>query len=174
MRVALDTNILAYAEGIGDKTRCKAARVLIERLPVESVILPAQALGELHRVLTAKAKRKAAPVRAAILDWADSFAVADSTWTAFQSALDLACDHQLQIWDALILSVSAENRCRLLLSEDMQDGFTWRGVTVLNPFTSPDQPLLASAGMITAPAEGKQRNLKDFKTASAVARKKPK
>ena len=174
MRVALDTNILAYAEGLGDKARCKIARELVERLPVESVLLPAQTLGELYRVLTSKAKRKASPVRNAILGWADSFEVADSTWTAFQSALDLAADHQLQIWDALILAVAAENRCRMLLSEDMQDGFTWRGVTVLNPFTSPDQPLLASAGMITAPAKGKQRNLQNFKTASAVARKKPK
>ncbi len=24
--------------------------------------------------------------------------------------------------------------CTLLLTEDMQDGFTWRGVTVRNPF----------------------------------------
>ena len=145
MRIALDTNILAYAEGAGDKARCKAARTLIERLPVEAILLPAQTLGELYRVLTGKTKRKAAPARKAILSWADSFEVADSTWTAFQSALDLAADHQLQIWDALILSVAAENHCRLLLSEDFQDGFTWRGVTVLDPFAAPDNPLLASA-----------------------------
>ena len=144
MRVALDTNILAYAEGLGDKARCKTARTLIERLPIESVLLPAQTLGELYRVLTAKAKRKASPARTAILDWTDTFPVADSTWTAFQSALDLAADHQLQIWDALILSVAAENHCRLLLSEDLQDGFTWRGLTVLNPFAEPENPMLAS------------------------------
>lgn len=156
MRIALDTNILAYAEGLGDKARCKMARTLIERLPVESVLLPAQTLGELYRVLTSKAKRKASPARTAILGWADSFAVADSTWASFQSALDLACDHQMQIWDALILSVSAENRCRLLLSEDLHDGFTWRGITVLNPFTSPEHPLLASAGVVAVPSRSKR------------------
>ena len=144
MRIALDTNILAYAEGAGDKARCKAARTLIAWLPVESILLPAQTLGELYRVLTGKTKRKAAPARKAILSWADSFEVADSTWTAFQSALDLSVDHQLQIWDALILSVAAENHCRLLLSEDLQDGFTWRGVTVLDPFAASENPLLAS------------------------------
>ena len=144
MRIALDTNVMAYAEGLGDKARCKTARTLIERLPVESVLLPAQTLGELYRVLTAKAKRKASTARTAILDWADTFPVADSTWTAFQAALDLAADHQLQIWDALILSVAAENHCRLLLSEDLQDGFTWRGLTVLNPFSEPENPMLAN------------------------------
>ena len=33
---------------------------------------------------------------------------------------------------------------RLLLSEDLQDGFTWRGVTVANPFAAQQHPLWAS------------------------------
>lgn len=155
MRIALDTNILAYAEGLGDKARCKAARTLVGQLPVETVVLPAQTLGELYRVLTAKANRKAAVARSAILGWSDSFEVADSSWTAFQAALDLSVDHQMQIWDALILSVAAENRCRLLLSEDFHEGFTWRGVTVLNPFASPLHPLLGS--LETEASPGKSR-----------------
>jgi len=144
VRIALDTNILAYAEGVGDKPRHRKALALMEQLPAELVLLPVQTLGELYRVLTAKAHREPTAARAAVLSWADSFEVADSTWTAFQSAFDLSADHGVQIWDALILSVAAENRCRLLLSEDLQDGFTWRGLTVVNPFRSPRSPLLAS------------------------------
>ena len=120
------------------------ARKLIGQLPVDRVLLPAQTLGELYRVLTGKAKRDAVATRDAVLGWADSFGVADSTWTAFQAALDLAVDHDLQMWDALILSVAAEHRCRMLLSEDLHNGFTWRGVTVLNPFAAPRSPLLAN------------------------------
>lgn len=142
MRVALDTNVLAYAEGVGDATRVAAAVALVERLPIEQILLPAQTLGELYRVLTGKAGRPPRAARAALLGWADSFDVADSTWTAFEAALDLCVDHQLQVWDALILSVAAENRCRLLLSEDLQDGFTLRGVTVVNPFGAHRHPLL--------------------------------
>jgi predicted nucleic acid-binding protein len=144
MRVALDTNVLAYAEGVGDEIRCTAAVTLIEQLPAELVLLPAQTLGELYRVLTGKAKREAGGVREAVLAWADSFEVADSSWVAFQSALDLAADHGLQIWDALILSVAADNRCRLLLSEDLQNGFPGRGVTVVNPFVALRSPLLSN------------------------------
>ncbi len=147
MRVALDTNILAYAEGLGDEARCSAAMQLVEQLPVASVVLPAQTLGELTRVLTGKARRSRTAAREAVLGWADSFAVADSSWTAFQAALDLVVDHQLPMWDALILAVAAENRCRLLLSEDFQDGFTWRGVTVVDPFAERRSPLLT--GLLT-------------------------
>ena len=142
MRVALDTNILAYAEGVGDSRRCARAIRLIEQLPADLVLLPAQTLGELFRVLAGKAKREPGLVREAIMAWADSFEVADSSWSAFQAAIDLATDHKLQMWDALIMAVAAENRCRLLLSEDLQSGFIWRGVTVVNPFAEPSSPQL--------------------------------
>lgn len=143
MKVALDTNILAYAEGVGDQQRCSTAIQLVGQLSSNEVVLPAQTLGELTRVLTGKAKRTAAQAREAVLSWADSFEVADSTWFAFQSALDLTVDHQLPIWDALVLAVAAENRCRLLLSEDFHNGFTWCGVTVVNPFVESRTPLLS-------------------------------
>lgn len=142
MRAALDTNILAYAEGLGDEQRCRMALQLVERLSTRDVVLPAQTLGELFRVLTGKAQRSAPQARQAVLGWADGFEVADSSWFAFQAALDLTVDHQLPMWDALILAVAAENHCRLLLSEDFQHGFTWRGVTVVNPFVEPRPPLL--------------------------------
>ena len=144
MRIALDTNLMAYAEGAGDTRRCKAARDLVARLPGHLVVLPAQTLGELHRVLVGKAGRAPALARTAILNWADAFDVADSTADALRAALDLATDHHMQIWDALILSVAADQKCRLLLSEDFQHEFTWRGVTVLNPFLSPQHALLAA------------------------------
>jgi predicted nucleic acid-binding protein len=142
MWAALDTNVLAYAEGVGDPDRCDKARSLVAQMPLEQVLLPAQTLGELYRVLTGKAGFDANHARAALLSWADTFETADSTWSAFQGAVDIAADHRLQIWDALILSVAAENGCRLLLSEDLQDGFTWHGVTVVNPFAASPSPLL--------------------------------
>ena len=146
MRVALDTNVLAYAEGLGDDVRCQLARDLIAKLNPINSLVPVQVLGELSRVLTTKLKRSSADVRELLLSWSDAVVVADTTWTAFQSAMDLTVDHQISMWDALIMSVAAENKCRLLISEDFQNGFTWRGVTVVNPFETKAKPykLLAS------------------------------
>ncbi len=59
------------------------------------------------------------------------------------AALNLASVHRLQIWDAVILSAAASAGCRVLLSEDLQDGFTWNGVTVVNPFAPEPNALLA-------------------------------
>ncbi len=147
MRVALDTSVLVYAEGLGDEVRCQLAGELIAKLNPTDSIVALQVLGELSRVLTSKMKKSGSEVRELLLSWSDGMVVADTTWTAFQSAMDLSVDHQISMWDALILAVAAENKCRLLLSEDFQNGFTWGGVTVVNPFETKAKPykLLASA-----------------------------
>jgi hypothetical protein len=41
-----------------------------------------------------------------------------------------------------MLAVAAENGCGLLLSEDLQDGFSWGGLRVVNPCAAPRFPLL--------------------------------
>ena len=58
MKVALDTNILACAEGANGAAMRARALELIERLPARAVALPVQTLGELFNVLVRKAKRQ--------------------------------------------------------------------------------------------------------------------
>jgi predicted nucleic acid-binding protein len=142
MRVALDTNILVYALGVGDPGRRNAAKALVARLPEADVVLPVQVLGELFRVLTGKARWTAAQARVPVGKWEATYAVQPTTAATLVAALDLTVDHRCPIWDAVILSAAADAGCRLLLSEDYSDGFVWRGVTVANPFASERHPLL--------------------------------
>ena len=142
MKVAIDTNVLAYAEGVGDDARRKTSQALLAALPPNDVVVPTQVLGELFRVLTGKRGMSRQKARSAVLSWSDAFEIYDSTHTAMLAAMDIAAEHALQIWDGLILSVAGEARCRLLISEDMQNGFTWRGVTVVNPYAESVHPLL--------------------------------
>jgi predicted nucleic acid-binding protein len=114
MRVATDTNVLVYAEGLGDKPRRRKAAALIAAMNA----------------------------RDSVLSWSDTFDVADSTRDAVTAACDLVATYQLQLWDALIVSVAAHQKCRVLLSEDLSHGFTWQGLTVVNPFLTVRHPLL--------------------------------
>jgi predicted nucleic acid-binding protein len=143
MRIALDTNVLAYVEGVHGAPRKKAALALIEKIPVNSVFVPVQAMGELFHVLVRKAGFPPKQARATILTWRDTFPLIETSPSVLLAATDLAADHNLGIWDAIILSAAAEAGCRLLLSEDLQDGFTWNGVTVTNPFAVKKHELLA-------------------------------
>jgi len=144
MRIALDTNVLAYAEGANGAIMRDKALKLIQRLPPEAVVLPVQTLGELFNVLVRKAKRRPARAREAVLSWRDAYAVVETSAAVIVDATDLASDHGLTIWDSVVLAASAEAECRLLLSEDLQEGFTWRGVTVTNPFAATLHPMLAA------------------------------
>jgi predicted nucleic acid-binding protein len=144
MSVAIDTNVLVYAEGVNDRTRRDRALALLEALAPESALLPSQVLGELFQVLVRKAGRSAADAAAAVLSWGDAFPVIESSGEVLLAATELASAHRMGIWDAVVLSAAAEARCRLLLSEDLQDGFRWRGVTVVNPFSPTPHPLLAA------------------------------
>ena len=144
MKVALDTNILAYAEGVNDGEKRDIIVELLRGLPQGAVVVPVQVLGELCNVLTRKAGRSRAEARGALLGWSDAFATAATTPEVMIAAADLATDHQFSIWDAVILAAASQAGCRLLLSEDLQDGFTWGGITVTDPFASPRHPLLAT------------------------------
>ena len=73
-----------------------------------------------------------------------SYPTADTTRSALIAAADLAATHRLGIWDSIMIAVAAENGCQLLLSEDLQDGFIWSGLTVANPFAAVPHPLLTA------------------------------
>lgn len=142
MRVALDTNVFVYAEGVNGPAKRAAALHVIGLLPTRSTMLPVQVLGELFNVLVRKGNYSRADARRTILAWSDVFIATETSTVSMLSAADLATLHQLSIWDALVLAVAADVGCRLLFSEDLQEGFTWSGVTVVNPFAPTWHPLL--------------------------------
>jgi predicted nucleic acid-binding protein len=142
--VALDTNVLAYAEGVNGAAMKETALELIERLPQDTTFLPVQTLGELYQVLTRKAGRAPGKTRQAILSWQDSFPLIETSSAVMMAAVETAVHHKLGIWDAVMLSAASAAGCRLLLSEDLQEGFTLNGVTITNPF-SPQRHQLLSA-----------------------------
>lgn len=146
IRVALDTNILAYLAGVSrvaaDDSKIERCREVVERLGRHSSLLaPTQALGELFVVLR-RAGVPAQEARDILLRFADAFGTPESGRKTVFAATDLAVDHGLQFWDALIVSAAADAGCSLLLSEDMQDGFVVRGLTIANPLVPAPRPKL--------------------------------
>ncbi len=140
MRAAVDTNVLVYAEersAKGDR-----ARRLMASAPPDRMVLPVQVCGELYNVLTHKAGFAATEAIEIVDAWRRVFDPAETAVDTMSIAFELVATHRLSIWDAIILAAAAETQCDLLLSEDLQSGFRWRGVTVVNPFIEPTSPLL--------------------------------
>lgn len=137
-------HVLAYAEGLNDAERHRLAVGIVERLTPEMTVIPVQVLGELFNALIRRGSMPRRYARDRVTRWRTTYATAETSAETLALATDLAADNDFQIWDAVILSVASQAGCRLLLSEDMHDGFTWGGVTVVNPFADKPNPLLAA------------------------------
>jgi predicted nucleic acid-binding protein len=145
MLIALDTNILGYAGGLNDSERKVTAITLLSRLSPERVFIPVQALGELFYVLVRRAAVKGTEAKSVVLRWCDQYSLIETSPAVLLAAMELSSEPHLRIWDAVMIAAAASAGCRLLLSEDLQDGFTWSGVTVVNPFSKTPHELLAEA-----------------------------
>jgi predicted nucleic acid-binding protein len=100
VKIALDTNVLAYAEGVNDVVKRDIVFDLVRALPPHTVVIPVQVLGELFNVLVRKAGRSRTDASSALLGWRDAFAVIPTTPEVMLAAVDLATVHHVSIWDA--------------------------------------------------------------------------
>ena len=147
-RLALDTNVIVYSEGLEreptDRAKIVRSRALMEAatLSGEDLVVPAQALAELHQVLVRRGGMSPATASIIASRLGGLCAIAPTSAFVLDSAFALAHDHHLQIFNAIVLAAAADAGCDLLLSEDMHDGFAWGGVTVTNPFRSTPHPQL--------------------------------
>ena len=146
-RIAFDSNILVYLAGSAfvpsDLPKIARVKALVVALKdTASLVAPVQALGELFVVLR-RAGADPAQARETVMEYAETFIPAPSLPQTMAVALDLVVDHRFQLWDALILTAASEAGCTILLSEDMQDGFVSRGLTIVNPLAETPHPQLA-------------------------------
>lgn len=146
-RIAVDTNILIYAERLSADPldrHITAATLAAGLVRQGQLVIPAQVFGEFIAVMERKAGLPRADAVASAAAWRDDARLAPTDAASLDGAMMLAAGHGLTIWDALVLGTAAAHDCTLLLTEDLHDGFVWRGCTVADPFAAVRHPLLAS------------------------------
>jgi predicted nucleic acid-binding protein len=130
----LDTNILLYAYDLDAPTKRVKAMQLVEQgwtSPGETAI-SVQVLQEMHVNL---AKRGVSPKEAArIVTDFETWHIVDNTMTLLRSAMDEQIRWKISLWDSLILAAARASGATELLTEDLNHGQDYGGVTVINPF----------------------------------------
>ncbi|MGH2829047.1 MAG: PIN domain-containing protein [Actinomycetota bacterium] len=132
----VDTNILVYAHSASAGAKRKGAIALIERLwRDERAAISLQVLHELNVVLTQRVRPPipAGEVVKLVSDLAE-WKVHEPRVEDTIPTLAIHRRHRVSLWDALILRSASVLGCAVLWSEDLQDGRTYDGVTVRNPF----------------------------------------
>jgi predicted nucleic acid-binding protein len=125
-----DTNILIYAFTTGDRRSAPA-----EALLAEGGVIGVQVLNEFTNVMRGKLRWDWTKVDAALAVIAELMEPARPlTADIHAQAVKLARTGALSFYDALVVAAAADAGCRVLLTEDMQHGRKFGGVTIQNPF----------------------------------------
>ncbi|HTQ83185.1 MAG TPA: PIN domain-containing protein [Pseudolabrys sp.] len=141
-RVALDSNILIYAELEPDSEKGARSADLILRAARDGVV-PAQVLGEYLRFVQ---RRVPAAFEQAIRQTAiyqGAFLTPPTTDVILNKACELAGAHRLHLWDCVVCAASAAAGARVLMTEDMQDGQMIEGLRLINPFAAANAEAIA-------------------------------
>lgn len=131
---SLDANVLFYAADNTAGAQHAAARKIVLEAAAPNAAISEQVLFEFYHATTRK--RRIPPMEAAtiIRDLAGKLTLMIAPPSIVDDTLRLLSAYRLSVWDARVLAVCAAYECRILLSEDMQDGAVYDGVRVLNPF----------------------------------------
>jgi len=145
-RVALDSNILIYAELEPETAKGKRAAELILRAARDGVI-PVQVLGEYLRVVQRRVPAQFDEALRQVSIYQSAFLTPPTTGAIIAAATEIARDHRLQFWDCVVCATALDAGAKVLLTEDMQDGRSLGGLRLINPFmTANDEAINAVLG----------------------------
>ena len=129
----LDTNVLVYAFDSADEAKRERALTVLAEHP--DAVISTQVLLEWFTIVTRKLTPPMPVVDAvtALESLAKLDVVPADADLAVRSARTSA-EAQLSIWDSMVIEAAAIAGCKTILTEDLNDGQTIRGVQVVNPF----------------------------------------
>lgn len=154
--VFVDTNVFVYARQAHEVEKQPVAAQWIDRLWREQTGRTSmQVLSECY--VTLVRGLEPAPPRGLAWDYVRSLLA----WKpqpieepVFHRAFEIEQRHRLNWWDCLIVASAQLQACSVLLTEDLQDGANYGGVTVRNPFAlgvSDDLAAYVPAGLEPPP-----------------------
>jgi predicted nucleic acid-binding protein len=143
VRLTLDSNVLVYALDANTPDKHRVARRLMVRAAEADAVLTVQAMAEFLSVIRRRYPEYLEEALAQAERWSVEFAPIPTLWTHVTAAVQLAQRHRLQLWDCVIWQVARSNGASIFVSEDLQDGFSAGGMTVLDPFNPANADKLA-------------------------------
>lgn len=135
-RSFLDTNILVYAYDVREPIKqARVQEILKQGIEDETAILSVQVIGEFFSVVTGRIlKPLSAEEAEQALDLLSILPIIDLDFRMVRHAIAIHRQHGSAYWDALIVAAAHRAECTQILTEDINAGQSYSGVTVANPF----------------------------------------
>jgi len=135
-REFIDSNVLVYGHSATSGQRRERASALLARLwESETGCLSIQVLQESFVTLTRKVPEPLPSAQAGkLVEEYGQWIVHSPLAADLVAAIDLSTKLRISFWDAMILRSAHSLGCQTLWTEDLNDGQSYAGVTVRNPF----------------------------------------
>ena len=133
-KVTLDTNILIYAIDSSEGAKHLLATKILLKAATSRHPLMLQSLNEFSAVVRKKRLMSLTTLKKIIEYHRSTFVLEPPTVEDLIDALEANEDHNLPIWDALLWATARRAGCKIIFSEDFQDGRELGGVQFVNPF----------------------------------------
>jgi len=133
-RSFIDTNVLIYAVDHADPVKRETALGLIERHAKDKTgVISTQVLQEYFSAATRKLGVDPLHARQHLRDFR-VFDIVQVTPEIVEEGVDCSILEKISFWDGVILASAQSANCSELISEDLGDGRSMRGLVVRNPF----------------------------------------
>jgi predicted nucleic acid-binding protein len=133
-KLFIDTNVIVYALDNADTVKRDRCRAILRAAALSGRgVVSTQVLQELFVVATRKLGIDSLDAKA-IVAAQENFEVVVITPTLIREAIDCSVISRISFWDALIAVAAESAVCAFLVTEDMNDGQSIRGVKISNPF----------------------------------------
>jgi predicted nucleic acid-binding protein len=131
----IDTNVFVYAFDAGEVAKQARARDLLASGEPDEFVVSAQVLNEFYVATTRKLDTPLTPETAerAVRSLARVDVVAIDASLVLRGVAR-ARESRLSLWDALIVEAAVHAGCDRILTEDLNAGQRFDGLTVVNPF----------------------------------------
>ena len=132
-----DTNVLVYVYDSSEpRKRAQAFELLVRAMEQESAVLSAQVLGEFFITVTRKIAHPLSDDEAEeVIREVAILPVVELDLPLVQRAISTCRRYQITYWDSLIIAAAERAGCTRILSEDLNQGQSYNGILVVNPFS---------------------------------------
>ena len=135
-RAFVDTNVLVYSYDSSDlEKQSRAQELLAGGIENETAVISAQVLGEFFNVVTRRIPSPLSVEEAEeVIDLISILPVVRIDTPLVRRAIATHRRYGIAYWDSLIVAAAERAACTHVLSEDLNSGQSYHGITVINPF----------------------------------------
>lgn len=134
-RCFLDTNILIYPFDNSNSNKQNACSNFLTKILVNAEpVISTQTLGEFFNATVRKLNFSKQDAMFEVQKLAETFPVYEIKTENVLHAMKISKTTQFSYWDSLILAMAIDTGCKILYSEDLNNGQEIEEVKIVNPF----------------------------------------